>query len=134
MTSPGKLSGCSAAVWLLVTGSAALSSPAQMIQLQCAETLQQPLCTALANELQNRFPGAAVAAAEEPGANADLTFRYVGQAQSADWIAGFLAWQHSDGRNGQGPVIEQSVMDGQLTSRSLADFAVQLVRHTEFPL
>jgi len=134
MTSLGKLSSCSAAVWLLVTGSAALGSPVQTIQLQCSEALRQPLCAALASALLGRFPGAAVSAADGTGAKADLTFRYVGQNHSADWVSGFLAWQHSDGRSGQGPVIEHSVMDAQLTPDSLADFAGQLVRHTEFPL
>lgn len=134
MTSSGKLSSCSAAAWLLVTGSAAFGSAAQSIELHCGHFLQQPLCEALASELQAKFPGAAVAAAEQTGAKADLIFRYVGQAEHPDWISGYLAWQHSDGRSGQGPVIEHTVMDGQLTPDSLADFAGQLVRHTEFPL
>lgn len=134
MISPGKLSSCSAAIWLLVTGSAALGSPAQTIELQCGDAMRQPLCDALAGSLRQRFPGAAVSTADGQKAGSGLTLRYVGQAQAADWISGYLAWQHSDGRTGQGPVLEQSVMDGQLTADSLADFAGQLVRHTEFPL
>ncbi|WP_152615721.1 hypothetical protein [Leisingera sp. ANG-M1] len=131
---PGKLSSCSAAIWLLVSGSAVLASPEQTIQLQCGAPLQQPLCAALAGELNSRFPGSEVTSADEPASSPGLTLRYVGQNQSPDWISGYLAWQHRDGRNGQGPVIEHSVMDGKLTPDSLADFAVQLVRHTEFPL
>jgi len=134
MMSPGKLSSCSAAIWLIVTGSAALGAPVQTIELQCGGALQQPLCDALAADLRQKFPGAAVAAADGRNGGADLTLRYVGQAQAADWISGSLSWRHSDGRTGEGPVIEQSVMDGQLTADSIADFAGQLVRHTEFPL
>ncbi|KIC21855.1 hypothetical protein [Leisingera sp. ANG-Vp] len=134
MATPGKLSSCSAAVWLLVTGSTALANSGHTIQLQCDAPLRQPLCEALTVELQGRFPSAAVTAADSFGTGPDLTLRYVGQARSADWVSGYLAWQHSDGRNGQGPVIEHSVMDGQLTPDSLSDFAGQLVRHTEFPL
>ncbi|WP_027245574.1 hypothetical protein [Leisingera daeponensis] len=134
MISPGTLSGCSAAIWLLVTGSAALASPVQSIELHCAKALQQPLCDALADALSQRFPGAAVSAADGQTGPADLTLRYVGQSQAADWISGFLEWQHRDGRSGQGPAIEQSVMDGQLTADSIADFAGHLVGQTEFPI
>ncbi len=134
MISPGHLSSCSDAIRLLITGTAEPGSPAQIVQLQCSRTLRQPLCEALANGLLQKFPGAAVTAADEQQASPDLTLRFVEQTQSVDWISGSLAWQHSDGRSGQGPVIEQSVMDGQLTADDLADYAAQLVQHTEFPL
>ncbi|UWQ53343.1 hypothetical protein [Leisingera caerulea] len=134
MISPGNLSGCSAVIWLLVTGSAALGGPVQTIQLQCGKALQQPLCDALAGALSERFPGAEMSAADGQAGPADLTLRYVGQSRAADWISGYLEWQHRDGRTGQSPAIEQSVMDGQLTADSIADFAGHLVGQTKFPL
>ncbi|UWQ74251.1 hypothetical protein [Leisingera sp. M658] len=134
MTLPGNLSSCSDAIQLLVTDTSVAGSPVQIVQLQCSGSLQQPLCDALADGLRQKFPGAAVTAADGQQAGPDLTFRFVEQNQSADWISGWLAWRHSDGRSGQGPVIEQSVMDGQLSGDTLADYAGQLVQNTEFSL
>ncbi|AHD03170.1 hypothetical protein [Leisingera methylohalidivorans] len=134
MTSPGDLSSCSSAIQLLITGTAVSGSPLRIVQLQCSGSLQLPLCEALANGLQKTFPDAAITAADRQQAGADLTLRFVEQSQAADWVSGSLAWQHSDGRSGQGPVIEQSVMDGPLTADDLSDFAGQLLQHTELPL
>ena len=134
MSSFGTLSSSSVAVWLIVTGTCVTGSPAQSIQLHCSAPLQQPLCEALAGSMRQEFPDAAVTKATGQDGEATLTLRYVPQGQTKDWISGYLAWQHRDGRQGQGPVIELSVMDTQMSKDILADFASQLVRHSELPL
>lgn len=125
---------CTAAIWLLVSGSAALASPSHLIQLQCDASMQHPLCTALSDGLRGRFAEATVEITDNSAAPADLTVSYVEQNRAQDWISGALAWRHSDGRTGTGPIIEHTVMDGQLNAQTLAEYAAQLVQHTEFPL
>lgn len=124
MPSTVSLSGCTAAL-----GQAPLP-----VQLHCPPQMQAPLCAALAASLRQRFAGAEVTIAPKHEGSAALALEYVPQHQEQSWISGALAWRHPDGRTGQGPVLELSVMDGPLTDASLEDFAGQLVRHTEFPL
>lgn len=134
MCPPGTLTSCSAAIWLLVTSTASLASPAHIVQLQCGAELQGPLCAAPSDRLRSRFDDATVEVTDAKAAAADLTMTYAEQNRAQDWISGALAWRHHDGRYGRGPVIENSVMDGTLTAQTLAVYAEQLVLHTEFPL
>ena len=130
----GSLSSCSAIAWLLISGSSAFGPAAPAIQLHCTAQMQAPLCAALTASLQQRFPDADVSVVDGHNGAVGLTLRYLPQHQEQTWMSGSLTWRHSDGRHGEGPVIEHSVMDGSLTHASLEDFAGQLVQHTEFPL
>lgn len=130
----GNYTRCSAEIRLPVTSTAPPASSAHIVQLQCGANLQGPLCAALSDKLHSHIGGAKVDVTVAKTTAADLTVTYMEQNRARDWISGALAWRHRDGRSGQGPVIEHSVMDGTLTAQTLVDYAEQLVMHTEFPL
>lgn len=118
---------------MLLSSSTSLeASTIPRLHLECEDERQETLCSALQVALVARFPEHSLATQVELDEQADLTIRYVAKHQAKDWQSGHLSWQLADGRTGDGPVIEYSVMDRTLNSDDMTPFAQQLVRSTEF--
>lgn len=129
-----KIAKVSSVAMLLSTGAPAVGNTAPLILLRCEDGQQTQICEALVQALTAEWPDHSVSLASDPDVQASLTIRYVEKHRANDWLSGYLSWQNADGLNGDGPVIEYSVMDRALTSSDLTPYAVQLVRLTQLPL
>ena len=129
-----KIAKVSSVAMLLSTGAPAVGNTAPLILLCCEDGQQTQICEALVQALTAEWPDHSVSLASDPDVQASLTIRYVEKHRANDWLSGYLSWQNADGLNGDGPVIEYSVMDRALTSSDLTPYAVQLVRLTQLPL
>ena len=119
---------------MLLSSSTSLEAgTSPRLYLECEGGQQETLCSALLAALDVRFPEHSLTTQVDDDERADLAVRYVAKHQAKDWLSGQLIWLSADGRTGDGPIIEYSVMDRQLNSDDMTPFALQLVRATEFP-
>lgn len=124
----------SATLMLLVTGATAQAEAVRYVQLRCSAQPQQAMCDALRQALIEVWPSYQFSVADAEDAKAAVIIQYEEQSRADTWVSGLLTWSTPEGDTGTGPTIEQTVMDGMLTTDDLARFARALVQSTEIPL
>ncbi|MDE4134980.1 hypothetical protein PXK00_17860 [Phaeobacter sp. QD34_3] len=136
----------SATVLLLASAAVADDAAERHVSLQCDAQDRAhdmgPMCEALGEALAAAVTGYAfkvmegssgVSKADEPPAEAALTLHFTERGRADSWLSGQLSWSSADGRKGDSPVLEYSVMDRQLNAEDLASFAQQLIRSANIP-
>jgi hypothetical protein len=85
-------------------------------------------------ELEDLFPDRAVHLFADAPAQATNAVWFVVTRHTGHVLAGHLEWRDVGGHDGQGPVMDLSVLDAPLNDTLLRAFGRQLVRFSQLPL
>ncbi|MEP2718852.1 hypothetical protein [Pseudophaeobacter sp.] len=122
--------------------SPVLSKDIAPVLFQCDMDQHPVICGALMTALQSKALERAVELSNEPAnsdalqtdQNAVLTIRYQEESRTEDRLSGRLVWLDQEGRRVDGPVLELTIMDSNLSALDLSPYARTLVDVSDLPL